>query len=68
MLSVERFLTDFHSFRQNTRAYDLRGQGAPENWFMEEGQWKPKIMVMHAIYSGGLVLGPYPIVNRPYNA
>ena len=66
--SVERFLPDFHNLRQNTRVYDLKGRGAPENWSTEEGQGEPKIMVFHAIYGGGHVFGPYPIVNRPYNA
>lgn len=56
----------FH--RQNTRLYDIKGQGAPEDWCTEEGQGEPKIMVFHAIYGGGLVFGPFPIVNRPYNS
>ena len=48
--------------------YDERGQGAPEDWCTEQAQGEPKIMVFHAISGHGLVFGPYPIRNRPYNS
>ena len=54
--------------RQNTRLYDVRGNGAPDDWATEQGQAEPKVMVFHVIYGGGLVFGPFPIIARPYNS
>ena len=53
--------------RQNTRLYDLKGQGAPEDWCTQQGQSEPKLMVFNVVYGDGIVFGPYPIHNRPYN-
>jgi len=55
-------------FRQNYRCYDLRGGGAPDQWLTEQGQGEHKVMIFTVIYGGGLVFGPYPILNRPYNS
>ena len=46
----EEALSKFGNFRQNTRLYDLKGQGSPEDWSTEEGQGEEKVMVFHAIY------------------
>ena len=35
--------------RQNTRLYNVRGFGAPAQWYTEQGQGEPKIMIFSVI-------------------
>merc|ERR1711934_392521 len=54
--------------RKNTVLYDLRGNGAPDQWETAQAQFEPKVMALNIIWGGGLVFGPYFIHNRPYNS
>ena len=69
-------------FRKNTVLYDLRGEGAPDQWETEQAQYEPKVMALNVIWGkqkmywakckfssgGGICFGPYFIRNRPYNS
>ena len=37
-------------FRKNTVAYDLRGEGAPDQWETSQAKYEPKLMALNVIW------------------